>query len=365
MFFLSYILKTDPILLVQCGIFFRILMSALSAFLIVIFFCPRLIKKVKSLEFNQPVRSDGPSDHLKKIGTPSFGGISIILGVLTSVIIWGDLKSANLLLLISTMLCFALIGFLDDYRKVKENSPRGLSPSKKLACQFFFGGIILIIYHLVEGFKPPAFFNLIADNFFQLIGFNVVNCFYFVFALFLMLGTSNSVNLTDGLDGLAAISIFFSSLTLLFLILSFGNAIVVNSASFFCILENVNIELSIFCAAIIGAVIGFLWYNMHPAYLFMGDVGSLSLGAVIGLIVIMTKSEIFSLFFNMVFLVEATSVIFQILFFKVFNKRILRMAPVHHHFEILKYPENVIVVRFWIVNAIIFLASAITIFRVK
>lgn len=340
-------------------------MAAVSAFLIVIFFCPRLIKKVKSLEFVQPVRNDGPSNHLKKIGTPSFGGIGIILGILISVIIWGDLSSANLLLLISTMLCFALIGFLDDYRKVKENSSRGLSPSKKLASQFFFGVIILIIYNLLEGFKPPAFFEHIAINFFQLSGFDAINYFYFIFALFLLLGTSNSVNLTDGLDGLAAVSLFFSSLTLLFLILSFGDATTVNSASFFCILENVNIELSILCAAIIGAVGGFLWYNVHPAYLFMGDVGSLSLGAVIGLIVIMTRSEAFSLFFNIIFLVETCSVIFQILFFKVFNKRIFRMTPIHHHFEILNYPENVIVVRFWIVNAIVFLISAIIVFRAK
>lgn len=341
---------------------FRIGMAALTAGLISFFIYPIFIKKLKALSFGQEVRDDGPQSHLVKKGTPTMGGLLLLIAVIASCILWGDLTHIGLWLLIYVTAGYGMIGFVDDFRKIKKSNTRGLSARGKLFWQVFIGGTALLIYSLDFGSLP--FSSVVGIPFVSVTKFvlPLPTWLYIVFALFIIVGTSNGVNLTDGLDGLAIGPVITSAFVFLILAYVAGTTIGdFNLAHYLKILRvDGASELSVFCAAIIGASIGFLWYNAYPASIFMGDVGSLALGGALGLLAVLTKNELISALLHGVFFMEAVSVMLQVASFKLRKKRIFKMAPIHHHFELLGWAEPKIIVRFWIISGLLALLTLLS-----
>ena len=356
---------------------FRIVMAALTALILTLFLYPPFIRRLQVFKFGQEVRKDGPEAHLKKQGTPTMGGLLLLAAVFASTVLWSDIRHGAVWLLLLVTMGYGCVGFYDDYKKIKFKNPAGLSGRWKLFWQFLIGGIALGLWQ--QGYGTIPFDSSVSLPFVSVKAFlsTLPPFVYLPLALtLLVVGTSNAVNLTDGLDGLAIGPVIVASFVFLVLAYAAGTTLGAigvagrvdfNVASYLGIVHVEGAaELCIFCAAIIGAGIGFLWYNAYPALVFMGDVGALALGGALGTLAIFTKSELLSALLHGVFLAETLSVMIQSLYFKYTKKRfgegrrIFKMAPVHHHFEKGGWPEPRVVIRFWILSvmlALIALAS--------
>ena len=295
-----------------------------------------------------PIRDDGPSDHIiKKIGTPTMGGVIILIGVLVSVLMWGDLKNIYIIFCLYIVLSFGLLGAFDDFKKIKNGNSSGISSRFKLIAQIILAVMGLffltwfIEYEELRNLYFPFFKNLMIN----------LGWFFIPFSVFVIVGSSNAVNLTDGLDGLATVPVILVASCFAFISYVTGN-IVFSEYLQITYIEDTG-EIAIFCGAIIGSCLGFLWFNAPPAKIFMGDTGSLSLGGSLGAVGIVTKHEIVLAITGGLFVLEAFSVMVQVISFKLTGKRIFRMAPIHHHFEKKGWPESTVVIRFWIISIIL------------
>jgi len=323
-------------------------LAVITSMVIVFLIGDKFINYFSFKNITNPIRSDGPEDHLvKKIGTPTMGGVLILIGLFSGVFLWADLSNAYNWVLIFITFSFGLLGAFDDYKKIKNNNSKGISSKLKLLIQIIFGLISLIIlYKFVESDKTtnlyfPFFKNLVIN----------LGWFFIPFYLFVIVGSSNAVNLTDGLDGLATVPVILVAGCFGFISYVSGN-IIFSEYLLIPYIEGVG-EVSVFCGAIIGASIGFLWFNAPPAKIFMGDTGSLALGGSLGAVGVVTKHEIVLAITGGLFVLEAVSVIVQVISFKLTGKRIFMMAPIHHHFEKKGWPESTVVIRFWIISLIL------------
>ena len=323
-------------------------LSMFTSMIVVFIVGNPLINYFSAKQIHNPIRDDGPSEHIvKKIGTPTMGGLMILLGVFSGVLLWGDLSNPYNWFLIYIAGSFGLLGAYDDYKKIKKNNSSGLSSKFKIVIQIILALIgILIIYFFSES-------NEINNLYFPFLKNLVINLgwFFIPFYLFVLVGSSNAVNLTDGLDGLATVPVILVAACFAFISYVSGN-IVFSEYLQIPYIEGVG-EASIFCGSIIGACLGFLWFNAPPAKIFMGDTGSLSLGGSLGAVGIITKHEIVLAITGGLFVLEAISVIAQVVSFKLTGKRIFKMAPIHHHFEKKGWPESTVVIRFWIISIIL------------
>ena len=324
---------------------FRSAYAALTALLICFLFGGKIIEALKRLKIGQSIRSDGPESHQIKTGTPTMGGILIIGSVLISILLWGDLSSRIIWLVLISFVAFGAIGFIDDYLKVTLRNSAGLPAWAKLAGQFAAALAVVLYLYFTGGEETtklyiPFFKNPVID----------MHSLWIPFAVLLIVGESNAVNFSDGLDGLLAGLLIFVFITLA--ILTYISGRVDYSAYLGIPFIPGAGELTVFCLAAAGACIGFLWFNAHPAEVFMGDVGSLSLGGIIAIISLIIKKEILILIIGGVFVLEITSVIIQVASFKLRKKRVFKMAPLHHHFELSGWAESKVVVRFWILGGL-------------
>lgn len=326
----------------RCGL--AILVSLVSCFLI----GPWLIKYLKVWQkYGQPIRDDGPESHKGKAGTPTMGGIMMIMSIIIPSLALSDLSNPYIWIVLLVVISFGILGFIDDYAKIKKNNYKGVSGKGKLLIQLC---VSIIACVAVQKFAPQEISNQLAFPFFKNLLLDL-GLFYLPWAIFVVIGSSNAVNLTDGLDGLAVVPITIAAG-------SFGLISYLVGSSFYAnYLQIIYVphvgELSIFCSAIVGASLGFLWFNAQPAEIFMGDTGSLSLGGALGIISVITKHEIVLAIIGGLFVVETLSVIIQIYYFKATGgKRIFRMAPLHHHYEKLGWQESKVVIRFWIIAVI-------------
>jgi phospho-N-acetylmuramoyl-pentapeptide-transferase len=326
---------------------FRSIYATITALIISLLFGPWFIRKLSELRLKERINGDTPKTHQVKSGTPTMGGILIASAIAFATLLWADLYNLYVWLVMLVFLSFALLGFIDDYLKTVKGNMRGIPGWVRLLIEFIVAAAVGTVL-----MSDPAFDNAIAIPFFKNIHIDL-GPFYFLFVMVVIVGTANAVNLTDGLDGLAIGPCTIAAATYLVFAYVTGN---IKAASYLQIpfIPGVG-ELSIFLGALVGAGLGFLWYNAYPAQVFMGDVGSLSLGGIIGTVAIITKQEMVLLVVGGIFFMEAVSVILQVGFFKFTNgKRIFRMAPIHHHYELKGWPEPKIIVRFWIIS--IFLA---------
>lgn len=324
---------------------FRALCAGLTALTLSLALGPYFIRMLADHQLGQTIRDDGPKSHLKKSGTPTMGGILILLTVTVSTLLWSDLSNPYVWVVVIVMGLFGFIGWLDDYKKIKEANSKGLSERMKLLLQTLVAtaAIYLIFGYLdLDTELHVPFFRSLAPD---------LGWFYLVFAWFVVVGASNSVNLTDGLDGLAIGPIISTALTFAILTYLAGN---VKMAEYLYIpyVKDAG-ELSIFCVTVVCAGMGFLWFNTYPAQVFMGDVGALALGAGIGMVAVVSKNELLLALVGGIFVLEAVSVITQRISYKMTKKRIFRMAPIHHHFELSGWAEPQVTVRFWIISFVL------------
>jgi phospho-N-acetylmuramoyl-pentapeptide-transferase len=332
---------------------FRSIGSAVTAFLLVVIIGPRLIAWLQRKQIGQVVRDDGPETHLVKTGVPTMGGVLILFAMIVSALLWTDLKSSLVWMLIGISLFFGAIGAVDDIKKIHKGNTRGLSAKEKLALQVVGAvvvGIFLLWTKKHDGILNVPFFKAFHPD---------LGWWYIPFAALVIVGASNAVNLTDGLDGLACGPIVITASTYLIFSYVAGNAVV---ASYLQIpFVSGAGEVTVFCGTIVGACLGFLWFNCHPAEIFMGDVGSLSLGGTLGAVSVIIKQEFLLVLVGGIFVMEAISVILQVGYFKMTGgKRIFLMAPFHHHFEKKGWLEPKVVVRFWIISIILGLMALAT-----
>ncbi len=299
-------------------------------------------------QITNPIREDGPDEHIiKKIGTPTMGGVLILLGLFSSILLWGNLSSPYIWVLIFIVTSFGLLGAYDDYKKIKFNNSSGVSFKFKIIIQIIIAvlGILILIYFTdhpdLKNLYFPFFKNLLIN----------LGWFFIPFSVFIIVGSSNAVNLTDGLDGLATVPVILVAGCFAFISYVTGN-IVFSEYLQIPYIEGVG-EVTVFLGSVIGACLGFLWFNAPPAKIFMGDTGSLALGGSLGAVGIITKHEIVLAITGGLFVLEATSVIVQVLSYKLTGKRVFKMAPIHHHFEKKGWAESTIVVRFWIISIIL------------
>lgn len=307
---------------------------------------------MKKKQFGQSIREDGPQSHLKKAGTPTFGGVFIIGSLLLSLFFAGNYASKPFLISISVMISYFGLGWLDDYLKVIKKNSDGVSGKMKLVWQFITA--IIASYYMVDSqtITTDLYVPFLKDPVLDL------GYWYIAFASFVIVGSSNAVNLTDGLDGLVTGPVIISTATLGILAYLAGHSEMANYL-FIPYIEGSG-EIVVLAAAIVGASVGFLWYNSYPAQIFMGDVGSLSLGGVLGTIAVLTKNEFLFVIIGGIFVIEALSVIIQVFSFKTRKKRVFKMAPIHHHFELLGWPEPKVIVRFWIISIVLSILAIAT-----
>ena len=327
---------------------FRTGLSVFTSLIIVLIIGGPFIRFFSNQKILNPIRDDGPEDHIiKKIGTPTMGGVIILLGLLISVLCWGDLSNINILFCIFIAISFGLLGALDDYKKIKYSNSSGISSKFKIISQIVLAVIGVYFFVYLNNYQDltnlyfPFFKNLIIN----------LGWFFIPFSIFVIIGSSNAVNLTDGLDGLATVPVILVAACFAFISYVTGNVVFSNYLQIPYI-EGTG-EISIFCGAIIGSCLGFLWFNAPPAKIFMGDTGSLSLGGSLGAIGIITKHEIVLAITGGLFVLEAVSVIVQVISFKLTGKRVFKMAPIHHHFEKKGWAESTVVIRFWIISIIL------------
>ena len=323
-------------------------LAVITSMIIVFIIGERFINFFSTKKITNPIRLDGPEEHLiKKIGTPTMGGVLILIGLFAGVFLWSDLFNPYNWLLIFITFSFGTLGAFDDYKKIKKKNSSGISSKLKFLIQIIISLISLIILYqfigseLTNNLYFPFFKNLVIN----------LGWFFIPFYLFVIVGSSNAVNLTDGLDGLATVPVILVAGCFAFISYVSGNIIF---AEYLLIpyIEGVG-EVAVFCGAIIGASIGFLWFNAPPAKIFMGDTGSLALGGSLGAVGVVTKHELVLAITGGLFVLEAVSVIVQVISFKLTGKRIFMMAPIHHHFEKKGWAESTVVVRFWIISLIL------------
>jgi len=331
---------------------FRIFAASITSVLLCIVIGPWYIRLLQKMQMGQAIRDDGPQSHLKKKGTPTMGGGLILLGITIPTLLWSDLTNLNVWIALVTTLLFGVVGYIDDYLKVVRKNPKGLSGRRKLLGQIVFGLISAYAIYALQDTSPelkfPFFKEWTIDLGWMFIPWTVI----------VLVGSSNAVNLTDGLDGLAVGPTITTASTFLLLAYCAGNA------KFSEYLEIPHIpgsgELAIFLGTIASSCLGFLWFNSYPAQVFMGDVGALALGAALGVCAVITKNEILLALCGGIFVIEALSVMVQVASFKLTGKRMFKMAPIHHHFELKGWPEPKVVVRFWIISVLLALITLST-----
>ena len=330
--------------------------AVITALLISFIFGSRIIAWLKSKQGDgQPIRDDGPQGHLvRKKGTPTMGGVLVLLALTVSTLLWADLRNPYVWIVLGMTVSFGLIGFFDDYRKLMRRSPHGLPGRVKLLIEVILAAAACIALAFV---MPQPLANALAVPFFKNVLFNL-GWFFVPFGVLVITGASNSVNLTDGLDGLAIGPAMIAAASFAIISYLVGNAVYANYLQLHHVARAD--ELLVFCGAMVGASLGFLWFNAPPASVFMGDTGSLSIGAALGTISVITKHELVLAIIGGLFAIEAVSVIVQVASFKTTGRRVFRMAPLHHHFEQMGWEESKIVIRFWIIASILAIAGLAT-----
>ena len=353
--FLTSLIDTFTFLNVFKYITFRIGLSVVTSLIIIFLIGTPLINYFAKKQITGPIRQDGPIDHIiKKSGTPTMGGLMILIGIIVSTLLWADLNNIYIWIVLFVCASLGLLGFLDDYLKIKYKNSSGINAKFKFFWQFSISliAILALVYftdheNILELYIP-FFKNLIIN----------LGLFFIPFGIFVIIGSSNAVNLTDGLDGLATVPVMLVALSFSLICYLVGNTIFSNYLQIQYI-PNVG-ELSVFCGSIVGSCLGFLWYNAPPAKIFMGDTGSLSLGGSIASVAIIAKHEIVLAIIGGLFVLETASVIIQVVSFKLTGKRVFKMAPIHHHFEKKGWAESTVVIRFWIISIILALIGLAT-----
>jgi phospho-N-acetylmuramoyl-pentapeptide-transferase len=349
---------------------FRTAFAALTSLFLCLALGPWLIAKLREFQIGQYIREEGPKSHMKKAGTPTMGGILIIISILIPTLLWANLSNPYVWIAMFSLVSFGLIGFWDDYAKVRRKQNEGLTVKQKFGLQILAAlmvGFMLLALHAQKAystsinvpffktFKPDLLIDAMLRNWYT---YPLAFVFFFAFMILVIVGSSDAVNLTDGLDGLAIGLMLIASSAMTALTYVTGHA------TFAQYLDLARLpgaaELTIFCASMVGASLGFLWYNAHPAEIFMGDVGSLALGGALGVVAVLIKQEILLLFIGGVYVIEALSVILQVGSYKLRKKRIFKMAPIHHHFEQLGWQESKIITRFWIAGLVMALFALTT-----
>ncbi len=353
LYHLLYPLHTEfSVLYVFRFITFRTIYATITALLISFILGPWLIDTLQKMQIGQSIRKVGPESHFVKEGTPTMGGALILCAIILPTLLWADLSNLYIWMTLLVTTGYGAIGFVDDYLKVVRKNSDGISARQKMFWQILIALIAALMLYYSPGFDTrlslPFFKHAQPD----------IGIFYIPFAVLVMVGASNAVNLTDGLDGLAIGPMIIAAGTFLLLAYLAGNA---KLAGYLQIsgIQGAG-ELSVLCGAMVGAGLGFLWFNSYPAQVFMGDVGSLSLGGSLGTIAVITKNEVVLVIVGGIFVVEALSVIVQVISFRYWGKRVFRMAPIHHHFELKGWPEPKIIVRFWIISIILALIGLST-----
>lgn len=332
---------------------FRTIYAVLTAFLICFLLGPWVIRRLSQMQIGQYIREDGPQAHLKKTGTPTMGGALIVFSITVSTLLWCNLANNYIWILLLVITGYGAVGFADDYLKQVKKRNEGLSALQKFSAQSLLALVVGALIYLC-----PDFPSTLTFPFFKKFSPDL-GLFYILFTALVIVGTSNAVNLTDGLDGLAIGPTVVVAVTYMIFAYVTGHVKIADYLQINYVAGSG--EITVFCGAIAGAGLGFLWFNAYPAQVFMGDVGSLSLGAVIGTVAVITKQELLLVIVGGLFVIEALSVIFQVGFFKMTKgKRIFRMAPLHHHFELKGWPEPKVIVRFWIIAIALALISLST-----
>ena len=333
----------------------RTVLAAMTALLISFMVGPTMIRKLTAYKIGQSVRSDGPQTHLVKAGTPTMGGALIVTSITITTLLWGDLHNHYVWVVLLTTLGFGVIGWVDDYRKVVHRNPKGMSARAKMGWQSLIA--LLVGVYLWNSAILPAHTELIVP-FFKILVFPLSAGVFIVLTYLVIVGTSNAVNLTDGLDGLAIMPTVMVSGALAIFAYVAGNAVFSRYLGIPYI-PGAG-ELAVFCGSIAGAGLAFLWFNAYPAEVFMGDVGALALGAALGTVAVIVRQELVLFIMGGVFVVEAVSVMIQVASFKLTGKRVFRMAPLHHHYELKGWKETQVVVRFWIITMLLVLLGLAT-----
>lgn len=332
----------------------RMILGTLTALILSLWLGPVVIRRLVEGQIGQAVRDDGPQSHLSKAGTPTMGGAMILMAIAVSTLLWGDLRNHYVWIVLAVTLGFGAVGWVDDYRKVVEKNPRGLPARWKYLWQSLLGlGAAVVLYMTASspvetGLIVPLFKGVMLP----------LGLFYVVLSYLVIVGSSNAVNLTDGLDGLAIMPTVLVAMGLAVFAYASGNAVFAEYLQI-PMIPGAG-ELAVFCATIAGAGLGFLWFNTYPAQVFMGDVGSLALGAALGVVAVIVRQEIILFVMGGVFVMETVSVILQVASYKMTGRRIFRMAPLHHHYELKGWPEPRVIVRFWIITVVLVLLGLAT-----
>jgi phospho-N-acetylmuramoyl-pentapeptide-transferase len=358
LYHLLYALRGELSLLnVTRYITFRTAVASLTALAIVLFLGPWMIERLRRLQIGQHIREEGPQAHKAKAGTPTMGGVLVLLGILVPTLLWADLTNLKIWIVVAATLAFGAIGFADDYTKVVRKRSLGLTARKKLLLQFAVGLAVGLAVYFLAQVEPREYSTRVVFPFFKQVVPDL-GVLYVVFAILLLALSSNAVNLTDGLDGLAIGTTLVAAAAFTGLAYVSGHA---RFADYLDLLFRPGTgELTVFCGAMVGASMGFLWWNCYPAQVFMGDVGSLALGGALGTVAILIKQELLLFVVGGLFMVEAFSVMLQVASFRLTGKRVFRMSPLHHHFELVGWKEPQIIIRFWIVAFVFALFSLMT-----
>jgi len=329
----------------------RAILGALTSLFISLTIGPYLIRFLDKYEIEQAVRNDGPESHLEKVGTPTMGGLLILISITFSTLCWADLSNRFVWVVLLVTLAFGIIGWVDDYRKIVRQEPAGLMPRWKYFWQSV-AGLITAIFLFYSAASPNE--TLLILPFFKSVGIEL-GWMFIVLTYFVIVGSSNAVNLTDGLDGLAILPTVMVAAALAIFAYATGH---LNFSQYLGIPYISGIgEVSIFCGSIVGAGLGFLWFNTYPAQVFMGDIGALAMGAALGVVAVVVRQELVLFIMGGIFVLETVSVILQVASYKLTGKRIFHMTPIHHHYELKGWPEPRIIVRFWIITFILVLAG--------
>ncbi|WP_017430616.1 phospho-N-acetylmuramoyl-pentapeptide-transferase [Vreelandella jeotgali] len=332
----------------------RVILAALTALLLCLWLGPWVIRRLVEGQIGQAVRDDGPQSHLSKAGTPTMGGVMVLMAVAISTLVWGDLTNHYVWVVLAVTLGFGAIGWIDDYRKVVEKNPRGLPAKWKYFWQSAIGlGAAGLLYATAAGPVETSLLIPMVKGVMLPLG-----VFFIVLSYLVIVGSSNAVNLTDGLDGLAIMPTVLVAMGLAVFAYASGNVVFAEYLHIPLIAGTG--ELAVFCATIAGAGLGFLWFNTYPAQVFMGDVGSLALGAALGIVAVIVRQEIVLFIMGGIFVAETLSVILQVGSYKLTGRRVFRMAPLHHHFELKGWPEPRVIVRFWIITVVLVLLGLAT-----
>ena len=351
----TVLVSVDPGFVVLRYLTVRTIGGTLTALIISILMGPLIINFLKSIQFEQHVRTDGPQSHFKKTGTPTMGGLLILSSLIISTLLWADLGNRYIWVVLSVTIGFSLIGFFDDYLKIKNKSSDGLSSKQKIIFQSVVALLTMSYLYFSAEIIPETSFIV---PFFKNLIIPMSPLVFILTGMFVLVGSSNAVNLTDGLDGLAILPSVLIGGALGLIAYAMGNQLI----SDYLYLPHLPLsgELIVFCGALIGSGIGFLWYNTHPAQIFMGDIGSLALGAILGIIAILLRHELVFAIMAGVFVMETLSVAIQVISYKTRGKRVFLMAPIHHHYELKGWAEPKIIVRFWIVTLVLILIALAT-----